>query len=259
MRRLWLSAIGSLLLSFGLMPATVGHAGGAASKFKLKDGDTIVFLGDSITQGGGRPEGYVTLFQAFCGVNGYEVKVINSGISGHKSNDMLARLQRDVLDHKPTWVSISCGVNDVWHGAKGVSLPDYKKNMTEMIDRCRAAGAKVVLLTSTPIREKLDNPENKKLAEYNAFLRDLAKEKKLVLCDLNKVFTEWYGKKLNDNLLMTTDGVHMNGRGNRLMAREIIKALGASPQEIRRSNWRWELPYDYPVPSTAVRKERKKQ
>lgn len=232
---------GALLLALGLLPAAVGHAGRAAPKFQLKDGDTIVFLGDSITQAGGGPEGYVTLFQVFCGVNGYEVKVINSGISGHKSNDMLKRLQKDVLDHKPTWVSISCGVNDVWHGAKGVSLPDYKKNMTEMIDRCQAAGAKVLLLTATPIHENLDSPENKKLAAYNDFLRKLAKEKKLLLCDLNKAFSSWYAKKLNDKNLMTTDGVHMNGRGNRLMAREIVTALGASPQEIRRANWRWEL------------------
>jgi hypothetical protein len=42
------------------------------------------------------------------------------------------------------------------------------------------------------------------------------------------------------------------------MARSIAQALGASPQEIRRSNWRWELPYDFPLPSTAVKKARKK-
>lgn len=245
------------VLAFALLATAIASAGQSPGKFLLKDGDKIVFLGDSITQMGGNADGYVTLFKVFCGVNGYEVEVINSGIGGHKSNDMLARLQRDVLDHKPTWVSISCGVNDVWHGERGVILPDYKKNMTEIVDRCQAAGIKVLLLTSTPIFENLESVENKKLSAYNAFLKQLAKEKKLVLCDLNKIFVEWYEKKMNDKNLMTIDGVHMNGRGNRVMARSIAEALGASPQEIRRANWRWELPYDFPVPSTAVKKARK--
>jgi len=234
--------MGSVLVVFGLVSAGGSYAGRApAKKFKLKDGETIVFLGDSITQMGAAPEGYVTLFKIFCAVNGYDVKVINAGISGHTSRDMLKRLERDVLSHKPDWVSISCGVNDVWHGEKGVPLPEYKKNMTEIVDRCLAAGAKVLLLTSTPIYENLNSPENKKLAAYNDFLRQLAKEKKILLCDLNKAFTALYKKKLTKKRLLTIDGVHMNPRGNRLMAREIAKALGASWREIAQAEKRWEL------------------
>ncbi len=228
-----------------LMLSMVVMASQAQSPFKLKDGDTIVFLGDSITQAGAKPEGYVSLFKMHCDMNGYEVKVINAGISGHKSNQMLARLQKDVLDHKPDWVSISCGVNDVWHqfshSSEGVKLPEYKKNMTEMVERCQKAGVKVLLLTATPIYEDPDSPENQMLKKYNDFLRQLAKEKDLVLCDLNKTFMEWYERKLNDLRIMTTDGVHMNHRGNRIMAREIAIALDANWREIRRTQKRWEL------------------
>jgi len=231
-----------LLLGIGVLALI---AAAQSDVFLLKDGDSIVFLGDSITQAGGGPEGYVTLFKSFCDVNGYDVKVINAGISGHKSNQMLERLQKDVLDHKPTWVSISCGVNDVWHQfnpqLKGVELPDYKKNMTEIIDRCQKAGAKVLLLTATPIFEDLNSKENETLRPYNEFLRELAKEKKIVLCDLNKIFEEWYQKKLDKENLMTTDGVHMNPRGNRVMASAIAKALGAKPHEINQAQQRWEL------------------
>lgn len=213
--------------------------------FMLSDGDSIVFLGDSITQAGAQPEGYVSLFKLFCDVSGYEVKVINAGISGHKSSDMLARLDKDVLAHKPTWVSISCGVNDVWHSFlpnhTGVELPEYKKNMTEIVDRCLDTGVKVLLLTATPIHEDINSNENQKLADYNEFLRQLAKDKEIVLCDLNQVFQSWYKQKLNDELLMTTDGVHMNPRGNRIMAAEIIRALGARPQELSFAKKRWEL------------------
>jgi lysophospholipase L1-like esterase len=211
------------------------------SGFPLKSGQTIVFLGDSITQAGAKPEGYVSLFKLFCGVNGYDVHVINAGISGHKSNDMLARLDRDVLAHRPDWVSISCGVNDVWHGERGVPLPDYKKNMTEMVNRCLRSGTKVLLLTSTPIYEDLNSPENQKLRGYNEFLRGLAKEKGVLLCDLFKAFESVYKAKTANERVLTVDGVHMNGRGNRLMAREILRALGASENQIGRAENRWEL------------------
>ncbi|NQT82312.1 SGNH/GDSL hydrolase family protein [bacterium] len=213
----------------------------AENGFKLKDGETIVFLGDSITQAGTAAEGYITLFKLACDVTGHRIKFINSGISGHKSNDMLARLQKDVIDHHPDWVSISCGVNDVWHGERGVPLPDYKKNMTKIVDRCLAAGIKVLLLTATPIYEDPNSKENKKLAAYNDFLRQLAKEKKVLLCDLNEAFMSLYAKKRTKDNIWTTDGVHMKPRGNRLMAREIFRALGATRQEINRANWRWEL------------------
>ena len=218
-------------------PEAIAQQGG----LKLKRGQTIVFLGDSITHAGSQPEGYVTLFKLFCGVNGHELRVINAGISGHKSNDMLARLDKDVLAHRPDWVSISCGVNDVWHGERGVPLPDYKKNMTEMVDRCQRNGVKVLLLTATPIYEDLNSPENQKLRGYNEFLRQLAKEKNVLLCDLFQAFETVYKTKNSDAKVLTTDGVHMNGRGNRLMAREILRTLGARSNEMGDAENRWEL------------------
>jgi lysophospholipase L1-like esterase len=231
----WLAA----LVLFLFIPNAVG------SDFLLRDGETVVFLCDSITQAASRPEGYVSLFDLFCGMHGYQVKSINAGIGGHKSNDMLARLESDVLRHRPDWVSISCGVNDVWHGEKGVSLSDYQKNMTEIVNRCLQAGAKVLLLTATPIREDVDSPENLKLGPYNDFLRQLAKEKNLLLCDLFAAFQQIYRTKLREGNMLTTDGVHMNPRGNRLIAREILKTLKATNAQLHRVENRWELVYDH--------------
>lgn len=241
-RSKWMTGLLAGFAGFAWLAA--GTALGADTppkKFLIKDGDTIVFLGDSITQQGGEPEGYVSLFKLLLDVGGYETRVVNAGIGGHKSNDMLARLDEDVLKHKPTWVSVSCGVNDVWHGEKGVPLPDYKKNMTEIVDRCLKTGAKVLLLTATPIFEDVNSSENMKLAPYNEFLRKLAKQKKILLCDLNQEFSRWYSLKLNDKKLMTTDGVHMNPRGNRLMAIQVAKALGAQRQQLVPAKKRWEL------------------
>ena len=159
---------------------------GHAEDIAVKSGEKIAFLGDSITQqGAGSPSGYVHLVISGLEANGIKATAIPAGISGHKSNDMLARVERDVLQKKPDWMTLSCGVNDVWHGAKGVPLEQYKKNITEIVDKCQAAHIKVMILTSTMIGEDQSNENNQKLMAYNAFLRELAKDKKCPLADLN--------------------------------------------------------------------------
>ena len=54
---------------------------------------------------------------------------------------MLARLKRDVLDKKPQIMTLSCGVNDVGHGKRGVELPDFKKNITAIVEQAQAEAA----------------------------------------------------------------------------------------------------------------------
>src|SRR5205085_2328900 len=132
------------------------------------------------------------------------------------------RLERDVLSKKPDWMTLSCGVNDVWHGERGVPLEPYKKNITQIVDRAQAAGIKVVILTSTLIGEDVPNPNNQKAIPYNEFLRELAKEKKCPLADLNaemqaalKAAAPAHPKGGN---ILTVDGVHMNPAGNQMMA-----------------------------------------
>ncbi|MBQ98909.1 MAG: G-D-S-L family lipolytic protein, partial [Roseibacillus sp.] len=132
----------------------------AMADIAVKDGEKIAFLGDSITQAGARPNGYVRLAIRGLESAGVKASAIPAGISGHKSNQMLARLERDVLSKKPNWMTLSCGVNDVWHGKRGVNLADYKTNITKIVDRCQEAGVKVVLLTSTMIGEDENNANN---------------------------------------------------------------------------------------------------
>ena len=142
-------------------------------------------MGDSITEAGAGPKGYIVLVISGLEANGIKATAIPAGISGHKSNDMLARLDRDVLSKKPDWMTLSCGVNDVWHGKNGVPLDQYQLNITKMVDQCQAAGVKVMILTATMIGEDQANANNQKLVAYNEFLRTLAKEKNCLLADLN--------------------------------------------------------------------------
>ena len=207
----------------------------------VKSGEKIGFLGDSITQGGwSSPTGYVRLVMAGLKANGIDAEAVPAGISGHKSNQMLARLENDVLSKKPQWMTLSCGVNDVWHGAKGVPLDQYKENITKIVDTAGAAGAKVVITTATVIYEKLDSPQNVQLAPYNDFLRALAKEKNLPLADLNAMFHERIkAENKPDKKVVTSDGVHMNGEGNKLMATGVLRAMGFDDAAMAKAQESW--------------------
>ncbi len=86
----------------------------ALAQPRLKSGDRIVTLGDSITEDSGYQAFMKRVFDRF--YPDLRIEIINAGISGHKAPGMSARLKRDVIDKNPTVVTISCGVNDVWHG-----------------------------------------------------------------------------------------------------------------------------------------------
>ena len=236
------------LMSTLLLSMTVITAPVEAASIPFKNGQKIGFMGDSITQAGAEPQGYVTLVIRGLEANGIRVSSIPAGIGGHKSNQMLERLDRDVLSKKPDWMTLSCGVNDVWHGANGVPLEPYKKNITEIVEKCQAAGVKVMILTSTMIGEDAPNSNNQKLATYNAFLRDLAKKKKCRLADLNADMQAAIAKAGPDHKgnLLTSDGVHMNPEGNRMMATGVLKAFGLSAKQLKKAQDSWSKPASNP-------------
>jgi lysophospholipase L1-like esterase len=209
----------------------------SAAGIIVKKGDTIAFMGDSITAQGANPGGYVRLVASGLAAQGIDVTVIPAGIGGHKSDQMLARLDNDVLSKKPDWMTLSCGVNDVWHGAKGVPLDAYKTNITAILDRCKQAGVKVVILTSTQIKLPITSPENVKLADYNAFLRETAKARNLPLADLNAAMAA--EQTANPKRVLTVDGVHMNLFGNVMMAKGVLGAFGLDDKQLATAYAGW--------------------
>ncbi len=126
-------------------------------------------------------------------------------------------------------------------------LEDYKKNITAIVDQAQAAGVKVVILTSTMIREDQATAENQKLVPYNEFLRALATEKKCLLADLNADLQAAIAEAakagpVKGNVL-TSDGVHMASPGNEMMAAGVLKGLGLDAAELPKAKEAWlDLP-----------------
>ena len=88
-----------------------------------------------------------------------------------------------------------------------------------------------MLLTSTMIKENQEGDLNQKLAPYNAFLRELAKEKDCLLADLNadmQAALKTFPKDAPKGKQLTSDGVHMNALGNKMMAKGILKSFGVA-------------------------------
>jgi len=215
----------------------------ASADLLVKDGQTVAFLGDSITeQGWGFPGGYVKLTVAGLQTLGVKITPIPAGIGGQTSREMLARFGTDIVAKKPDWVTISCGVNDVWHGAGGVSLEGYEKNVTAMVDQAQTAGIKVMLMTATVIGENPGEENNKKLAAYNDFLHQLAAQRHLPIAEENAAFTTAIqaGPALpNGAPLLTVDGVHPNSDGTQVMAAALLAGFGATPAQIEKVKAAW--------------------
>ena len=119
----------------------------------FEHGDRIVFAGDSVTDmGSACPVGdqggenlgrsYVRIIDNMLAAWYPEriIAILNAGISGNTSRDLLARWDRDILGCSPMWVSICIGINDVWRQFDSPAMPDqmvlpeeYRENVVSLI------------------------------------------------------------------------------------------------------------------------------
>ena len=251
------------LLALALTLLVPGTSWAKENRLAVKSGEKIAFLGDSITANGARKNGYVTLVMDALKKQGLDLTHIPAGKGGHKSNNMLDRLDTDVISKKQQWMLLSCGVNDVWHYKlklgnrtfEGVPLEDYKKNITAIIDKAQAAGLKIMVLTATMIGEDPTSELNQNLIPYNDFLRQIAKEKGCLLADLSKDMHEAlkgipdeackanmfcdpkYERTIKNKL--TSDGCHMNALGDIMMAKGILRTFGMTEDQIIAAEKSW--------------------
>jgi lysophospholipase L1-like esterase len=202
----------------------------------LRSQHRILFFGDSITELGVKPNGYVSLIRDSLKSAGRSAAVTGAGISGNKIGDLLARVERDVLPHRPTVVVIYIGINDVWHyafasrGLTGTPKEAFDAGLRTLIARLQDAGAQTVLCTPTVIGELKNgaNTYDAMLEEYSAVSRNVAAATGTTLCDLRREFTAYIDANNPGNTskdILTYDGVHLNDAGNALTARTLLQTL----------------------------------
>ncbi|MHB8636901.1 MAG: SGNH/GDSL hydrolase family protein [Fimbriimonadaceae bacterium] len=216
---------------------------------KLLDGVyRIVCMGDSITAAGDPGHGYVaklrTKLRALYPDQNFQV--INVGIGGQKAPDMLARWDRDVTQKNPDLVTLSVGINDVWHGfydnhpkgdgPLGIDIDTYKVDVAKMIDSALAHRIKIVVVSPTVITEDSTRLENQKLAGYVEAERQIAASRHVPFVDLYHPFLRRLAKVRSGpddkTLHLTLDGVHMLEPGDNLMTYHILLGMGVPKDEL---------------------------
>ena len=215
-----------------LIASKEGLAALAAESSPIRIDDRIAFFGDSITQAGVKPGGYVHRIGVALDQQYPSVQTIGAGISGHKVPDLEARFQRDIVEKKPTVVFVYIGINDVWHGDWGKGTPSdvFEAGLLRLVDAMKARGMTVVLATPSVIGEKSDgtNRLDAQLETYAAITRGVARRRQLELCDLRRAFIT-HLKRANpeqkEKGILTTDGVHLNAAGNEFVAQEAAASL----------------------------------
>lgn len=194
----------------------------------------IVFFGDSITELGEAEGGYIDLMRKDIARRGLDnrYEVIGAGVSGNKVYDLFLRLDEDVLSRKPDMVFIYIGINDVWHKqwGTGTDADKFERFYRAIIRKIKNAGADPVLCTPTVIGERTDftNQPDGDLNLYAKIVRKIAEDELCKLIDLRAVFLDYNLQHNPDNLssgILTTDGVHLNDAGNRLVAETFLSEV----------------------------------
>ena len=196
---------------------------------------TLLFFGDSITSAGVDKGGYIQQIQQYIDDKNLstEYNLIGSGISGNKIYDLYLRLENDVLKKQPDIVVIFIGVNDVWHKTTlhtGTDPDKFDAFYTAIIKKLQSENITTVLCTPAAIGEKRngENSLDKDLNAYSDIIRKLADTYHCNLIDLRHIFTTYNAKNNTSNSnegVLTTDGVHLNFSGNKIVADAIIKQL----------------------------------
>ncbi len=198
----------------------------------------VIFFGDSITELGIKNDkytGYIIQMENIISAEKMETRyeLVGSGISANKVYDLYLRLENDVLSRDPDIVVIYVGVNDVWHKTllgTGTDADKFEKFYQAILKKLKEKNIQVVLCTPAVVGEKNDmsNPLDGDLNRYSNIIREIARKNRLPLVDLRKKFQE-YLKEHNPNNeeknILTYDKVHLNNKGNQLVAELMWKAI----------------------------------
>jgi lysophospholipase L1-like esterase len=148
------------------------------------------------------------------------VEMINAGISGHTTVNALARIDKDVLRHKPDLVTVMFGLNDMTR----VSVADYRANLKTIVGKCRDIGAEVVLATPNNVVSTSSRP-TKKLMLYCKVVRDVGRELAVPVCDCYQQMDALRAANDFDWRLLMSDAIHPNMNGHKRIAEYLARTI----------------------------------
>ena len=213
-----------------------------AESFALKDGDRVVFYGDSITD----QRLYTTFTETYVVTRfpKLDASFVHSGwggdrVTGGGGGPIDLRLQRDVFAYKPAVMTIMLGMNDGSYRAFDETIFDtYAKGYKHIIDSVKEAlpGIRITVIQPSPFDDVTQPPRfeggyNAVLVRYSQFVKELAEREKLSVADLNSPVVAALEKAKATDAEMAKkiipDRVHPGPGGHLLMAAELLKSWHA--------------------------------
>jgi len=163
-----------------------------------------------------------------------KVQVINRGWAGNTSTQALARVDPFVVPLKPQIVTVLIGGNDFGGGINPQVMQQLHANLTAIVDKCKAAGAKVLLLEyATPRADDMTHVWTH-LNAGNPMIAQVAKEESVPTLELAPHFDEAAKTHALSDLAGSYDGVHFAPYGEIVAARAIyfkLRKLGWLPAD----------------------------
>ena len=216
-------------------------SGSADAEFALRDGDTVAFLGDSITAA----RGYTKIVEHYTLMRFPERRVyfLNAGKGGDTTSNAVHRLERDVFARAATVVTVALGVNDIGWGMKADAQHKqaYLDGLRTIIERCHARKVRVFICSPAITAERPEKAENGFLQKMADEGFALATSLGAGTIDLQRPMHEVQRRVVEANAkehdskkqtrLHAEDGVHLNDLGQLAMAYAMLKGLGA-PAEV---------------------------
>ncbi|AFK87468.1 MULTISPECIES: SGNH/GDSL hydrolase family protein [Thermoanaerobacterium] len=205
----------------------------------LKDGDVVLFQGDSVTDAGrdrenpddlgfGYPNIIASMFYALHPE--LNVKFLNRGISGNRVRDLKERWQNDCIDLKPTVVSILIGINDTWRNYDNsdyTSPEKFEEDYRYILEKTRKnLDAKIIIMEPFV----LPVPEDRKewrvdLDPKIHVVRNLSREFEAYFIPLDGIMAKYSTAK--DPAFWASDGVHPTNAGHAIIAKEWLNLIKA--------------------------------
>jgi len=225
-----------------LLAALCATAAPAQADFYLKDGDRVVFYGDSITD----QRLYTTFVETYVVTRFPQMKIafVHSGVGGDRVDGGMngpidLRLARDVVAYKPTVTTIMLGMNDAKYRAFDQKIFDvYAAGYRHIIQSLKEslAGIRITVIQPSPFDDvtrppTFDGGYNKVLLRYSEFVKQLGQQEMLTVADLNTPVVTALEKasKLDAEgaKKIVPDRVHPAPAGHLLMAEALLKSWHA--------------------------------
>ncbi|MBQ4331758.1 MAG: SGNH/GDSL hydrolase family protein [Spirochaetaceae bacterium] len=209
----------------------------------LKKDSIFVVAGDSVTdcdrdflaptwKSESLGNGYAYFLQAaltgFCPE--LNVQVVNRGVGGDTSAQLLERWQEDVLELQPDFISILIGVNDAWRHFDGhartselIDVAGYKENCRSMIAAGLACGAGICIMSPFMLELNREDPLGAMVRQYAAAAREVAAEFHLPFVDLQAAFDQALFRRYTCNF--SPDRIHPNEAAHMIILRELWRTL----------------------------------